>query len=63
MSFLGGKTAKPADTANTTPDDVVNNQLGQPVPMMAGTNKIALRWITPALNQFTRKSSGTTGKK
>jgi len=63
MSFLSKKTSQPAAVANTTPDDVVNNQLGQPIPIVAGTNKIALRWITPALNQFTRKATGTTGKK
>lgn len=63
MSFLSAKTEKPPDTSNITADDVVNNQIGQPVPIVCGTNKVALRWITPALNQFTRKSAGTSGKK
>lgn len=55
MSFGGSK--KPAaspDTGNVQQNEVATNQQAISVPLVMGTNKVALRWITPATNQFTK---------
>lgn len=56
MSFMSPKPAKSANTIAGTPEEVANSQLGIPVPIVAGTVKIAAKWLTPALNQFTKPS-------
>lgn len=34
-----------------------------PVPYIAGTRRIALRWISPALDMITREAPDDVGKK
>lgn len=55
MSFGGNKKpAQELDTGNVQSENVATNQQATVIPMVFGTNKVALRWISPALNQFTR---------
>lgn len=61
MSFLGQQSSPP-DTGNVGANEVANNQKGQPIPHVFGTVKLAARWITPPMNQFT-KDAPTGGKK
>ena len=42
-------------------ENVASNQQAVPLPYLAGTRLIAVRWITPALNQVTHQA--TSGKK
>ena len=43
-------------------ENVASNQQSVPLPYMAGTNLIAVRWITPALDKITFQVTGA-GKK
>ncbi len=43
-------------------ENVAGNQQGVPLPYLAGTRLIAVRWITPALNHVTQAAQGA-GKK
>ncbi|MDI1336300.1 MAG: hypothetical protein PSU94_08985 [Lacunisphaera sp.] len=43
-------------------ENVASNQQAVPLPYLAGTRLIAVRWITPALNQVTQQVKGA-GKK
>ena len=43
-------------------ENVASNQQSVPLPYMAGTNLIAVRWITPALDKITFQVKGA-GKK
>jgi hypothetical protein len=65
MSF--GSTKKQTqklDTGNVQPEDIATNQQATAIPLACGTNKVALRWICPARNQFTRPAPVTRpGKK
>jgi hypothetical protein len=61
MSFIG-KQSKKADTGNVNETEVANNQKGQPIPHVFGRVRVAARWITGPLNQFTRSTPGG-GKK
>lgn len=55
MSFGGSKKPSPKpDTGNVQENEVATNQQAISVPLVMGTNKVALRWITPATNQFTK---------
>ena len=49
----GKKKSKDPDTANVQQDEVSTNQQAISIPLVMGTNKVALRWITPATNQYT----------
>lgn len=40
-----------------------NQQQAVPVAYIAGTRKIACKWLTPAYNLRTTKGSGSGGKK
>ncbi len=44
------------DTANVQPEDMATNQEATVVPWLCGEQKVALRWISPAYNQFTREA-------
>ncbi|MCS6243785.1 MAG: hypothetical protein H2172_12295 [Opitutus sp.] len=55
MSFGGSKKPNPTpDTGNVQQNEVATNQQAVAIPLVMGTNKVALRWITPATNQFTK---------
>lgn len=43
-------------------ENVASNQQAVPLPYLAGTRLVAVRWITPALNQVTQQVKGG-GKK
>jgi len=43
-------------------ENVASNQQAVPLPYMAGTRLIAVRWISPALNEVTQQVKGS-GKK
>jgi hypothetical protein len=43
-------------------ENLASNQQAVPVPYVRGTRLIAVRWITPALNQITQNAPGG-GKK
>jgi len=52
---MAKNTISPAPvTANIGADELATNQQATVIPYLAGTNKVALRWIMPAINQFTR---------
>lgn len=65
MSFGGSKKPNPTpDTANVQQNEVATNQQAVAIPLVMGTNKVALRWITPATNQFTKPApTSRPGKK
>ena len=44
------------EIGNLEPEDVVTNQEGIAVPWLCGEAKFALRWISPAYDQFSRKA-------
>lgn len=56
------KSAKPnlpaddPDPANIGEADLSTNEAGTVVPWGCGEFKVALRWISPAYNQFTREA-------
>ena len=55
----GGSTPKPdpeIDMGNTANDDFSTNQESVVLPWFAGEQKLALRWISPVYNQFTREA-------
>lgn len=55
----GGATIKPdseIDMANTDAEDFATNQEAAVLPWVAGEQKVALRWISPVYNQFTREA-------
>jgi hypothetical protein len=66
-AIFGDGSKKPSpkpDLANVQQDEVATNQQATAIPLVMGTNKVALRWITPALNQWTKKAPTTRpGKK
>lgn len=63
MSF-GGKTPTPKpDMANVDESEVATNQQAIAIPVVCGTGKVALRWVSPALNQFTRPVPTGASKK
>ena len=43
-------------------ENIASNQQAVPLPYLAGTRLIAVRWISPALNQVTQQVKGA-GKK
>jgi hypothetical protein len=43
-------------------ENVASNQQAVPLPYLAGTRLVAVRWITPALEQLTQQVKGA-GKK
>lgn len=50
-------TPDPAiETANIQPEDMATNQEATVVPWLCGEQKVALRWISPAYNQFTKEA-------
>ena len=55
MSFGGSKKPSPSfDAGNVQEEEIATNQQAIAIPLLMGTNKVALRWITPATNQFTK---------
>ena len=53
----GGATNIPddqQDVANTSAEDYATNQEAVPLPWFCGEQKIALHWISPVYNQFTK---------
>lgn len=62
-----GGSKKPAanpDTGNVQQNEVATNQQAIAIPLVMGTNKVALRWVTPATNQFTKPApTARPGKK
>jgi hypothetical protein len=57
MSFGGGKTPDlEPDLLPVEDEEVSTHQEAVPVPYLAGTQKIALRWISPALNMVTKQA-------
>ncbi|HSM84612.1 MAG TPA: hypothetical protein VLT16_00615 [Candidatus Limnocylindrales bacterium] len=42
------------DPANVSPDELATNQEATPVPYIAGEMKLAVRWISPAYDQYTQ---------
>lgn len=65
MSFGGSKKPTPQpDMGNVATSEVSTNQQAISIPVVFGTNKVALAWISPALNQFTRPApTSRPGKK
>ena len=56
---MGAKGANvPAEVDETTMEgeDVATHQETIPIPMISGTRLLALRWLTPAMNQVTRQA-------
>lgn len=56
---MSSKTAQlPEEIDETTlePETLATNQETIPVPYLAGTRLIALRWISPALDMVTRQA-------
>lgn len=57
MKGGGSKPPEPeADLANTDARDFSTNQAAQVVPIFWGEREVALRWISPLVNQFTREA-------
>lgn len=57
----GGARTTPApdpeiDAANVQPEGMATNQEATVVPWLCGEQKVALRWISPAYNQFTAEA-------
>ena len=46
----------PQDTGNLEPEDLATNQEAVAVPLGAGEFKVAVKWISPIYNQFTREA-------
>lgn len=44
-------------------EEIATHQEAVPVPYLAGTRKIAGRWISPALNMLTKESDTYPAKK
>lgn len=57
---MKGGSIKPTDpsldTGNTAPDEVATNQEAAVLPWGVGETKVAVRWISPVYNQFTREA-------
>jgi hypothetical protein len=41
---------------NTEPEDFSTNQESASIPWFCGERKLALRWISPIYNQFTKEA-------
>lgn len=55
----GGAVTKPdteIDMGNTDSEDFSTNQEAVALPWFVGERKIALRWISPPYNQFTKEA-------
>ena len=59
------KAPKSTDVSDTSiqEEEVATHQEAIPVPYFAGTRKIAVRWITPALDIVTQKAKNAAAKK
>jgi hypothetical protein len=59
--------AKSVDTPETDlpveDEEIATHQEAIPVPFLAGTRKIAGRWISPATNLITKEAQNEVGKK
>jgi hypothetical protein len=44
------------EMANTDPEDFSTNQEAAVLPWFTGERKIALRWISPVYDQFTKEA-------
>jgi len=57
---MKGTSIKPIDpdleNGNTAPDEVATNQEAAVLPWLAGEQKVAVRWISPVYNQFTKEA-------
>jgi len=50
--------------ANVDSSDLATNQESKPIPFVCGERKIALRWISPIYDQFTKNAPAEVpGKK
>jgi hypothetical protein len=43
-------------------ENVASNQQSVPLPYLAGTRLIAVRWMSPALDEITHQAQGTSKK-
>jgi len=40
-------------------ENIASNQQAVPLPYLAGTRVVAIRWISPALNEVTQQAQGS----
>ena len=59
---MSSKPPEPLQLVPFQQENVATNQQAVPVPYLAGTRLVALRWITPALNGIAQPAKGN-GKK
>lgn len=56
MSAKGSKSPAQLDETTLEGEDMSTHQETIPVPWVAGTRLIAIRWIAPALDMVTRQA-------
>jgi len=61
--FGGSKKSAEPVVAGTEEEEISTNQEAIPVPYIAGTRKVAVRWFTNVYNQFTKEIQVDMGKK
>lgn len=62
----GGGSIKPdpaLDEGNLTGDDFSTNQEATVIPWCVGEQKIAVHWISPVYDQFTKQQTDRPSKK
>ncbi|HEV2207298.1 MAG TPA: hypothetical protein VG167_00870 [Verrucomicrobiae bacterium] len=63
MSFNTNKDLPVTQNVPIMPEQLATNQQTVPAPLWWGSRKIALRWITPALNQIAVQAPDTVPTK
>ena len=62
--MMGNSSSPPQQKPFGVQDQMTSNQQqAMPVAYIAGTRKIAVKWLTPVYNLRTTKGSGAGGKK
>jgi len=59
----GPNTSQSAELAGLVSENYATAQQAVPAPYFAGVRKLKMLWIMQPVDQFTKKSKGTPGKK
>lgn len=63
MSFNTNIPTPVTPNVPVQPQQLSSNQQTVPVPMWWGIRKVAICWITPAMNQIAKQATGSPTKK
>lgn len=63
MSMGGSSSSKKAQPFGIQDQQTANTQQALPVAYVAGTRKVAAKWVTPIYNLRSAPAPGTGGKK